>query len=35
MKTIIKRIVIQLYCCGWISKFTTARVFARLNLRRA
>jgi hypothetical protein len=35
MKTLIKRIAIQLYCRGHISATTTARVFARINLRRA
>lgn len=34
MKTLIKRIVIHLYCRGCISAITTARVFSRLNLRR-
>lgn len=35
MKTVIKRIVIHLYCRNAISATTTARVFARLNLRGA
>lgn len=35
MKTLIKPIVIHLYCRGWITKFVTARVFAHINLRRA
>jgi hypothetical protein len=35
MKTIIKRIVIQLYCRELISATITARVFSRLNLHTA
>jgi len=35
MRTVIKRIVIHLYCRDWISATTTARLFSRLNLRRA
>jgi hypothetical protein len=35
MKTIIKRIVINLYCCDLVSSMTVARVFARLNLKKA
>lgn len=35
MKTLLKRIVIHLYCHGRLSATTTARLFSRLNLRRA
>jgi hypothetical protein len=35
MKTVLKRIVIHLYCRDWISATTTARLFTRLSLRRA
>lgn len=35
MKTLIKRIVIHLYCHGRLSAAATARLFSRLNLRGA
>jgi hypothetical protein len=35
MKTILKRIVVQLYCRDLISATTTVRVFSRLNLSEA
>jgi hypothetical protein len=35
MKTILKRIVIQMYCRDLISATTAARVFARFNLWKA
>jgi hypothetical protein len=35
MKTLIKRIVIHLYCREWIAGATVARLFQRYNLWRA
>lgn len=35
MKTVIKRIVIHLYCREWIASATVSRLFKRFNLRSA
>lgn len=35
MKTVIKRIVIHLYCREWIAGATVRRVFDRFHLRSA
>jgi hypothetical protein len=35
MKTLIKRIVITLYCRDLLTSMTVVRVFARLNVKEA
>lgn len=35
MKSLIKRIVIHLYCRGLLTMAATSRLFARFNLRSA
>lgn len=35
MKTLIKRVVMWLYCAGWISLARTQRIFDRINMKDA